>query len=274
MTDVSVGLNTPFVRLGSSRCCWAKDTFCTERGREVDEFMIADWMTPGYFQTLGATVRGRGFRPSDIGASPVPMVVSEEAAAAFFPGEEALGLTVIDDDDVSYVITGVVSGLHYWRLDQGTEMHLFVPHLPFLTQTTGLQTILVRSAADPRASAPSIRKAIWAVEPTLPVDEVTTMRQRVASSTAFRRFQSILFASFATMAVLLAAMGTYGSTLYVVSQRRREFGIRVAMGAQRGHVIRLVLRRGAARPRPLSGSPSARQRRLRSADSSRAGSSE
>ena len=246
VSDVSVALNTPFVRLGGSRCCWAKTMFRTERGREVDEFMIADWVTPGYFRTLGATVRGRDFRPSDVGASPVPMVVSEEAAAAFFPGGEALGLTVIDDDDVSYVITGVVSGLHYWGLDQGTEMHLFVPHLPFLTQTTGLQTILVRSAGDPRAIAPSIRKAIWAVEPTLPVDEVTTMRQRVASSTAFRRFQSILFASFASVAVLLAAMGIYGSTLYVVSQRRREFGIRVAMGAQRGDVVRLVLRRGAA----------------------------
>ncbi|MGW8267346.1 MAG: FtsX-like permease family protein, partial [Longimicrobiales bacterium] len=104
--------------------------------------------------------------------------------------------------------------------------------------------LMIRSTADLETLAPAIREAIWAVDPSLPVEEIVPMRQRVEASMAGRRFLSVLLGTFATVALILATGGIYASMLYSVGQRRQEMGIRLALGARGRQVVGVILRSG------------------------------
>ncbi|MCZ6756494.1 MAG: ABC transporter permease, partial [Gemmatimonadetes bacterium] len=242
VTHAAVAVVTPFLYYGSTHCCYQTSRFSVD-GEEVDVRASVQPVTDSYFELLGATITGREFTASDAGRSPWPVVVTEQMALDLFGTTDVINRTFeLRDDEV--MIVGVVSGLHAWGLDQGTRTEMYVP---FENLGTGFSefALMVRTAQHPSAAIPSIRQAIWQLEPDLPIDEPYIMTSRIAESLTTPRFLTAMMLTFAAVAILLAAGGIYGSMLYSVGQRRRELGIRMALGAGRGKVLGMVVGQGA-----------------------------
>lgn len=137
-------------------------------------------------------------------------------------------------------IVGVVGDVHHENLDGNVQVELYVP----LTQIPNQErrpTIVVRSSIDPPAVMASLRRAVGDLDSALPVDQMETMKHFVSASVGQPRFRALLLVSFSVLALAIASVGIYGVISYLVAQRTREFGIRVAVGATPGDVLRLVL---------------------------------
>ena len=138
----------------------------------------------------------------------------------------------------------MLADLKYTKLDADPEPEVYVPYrqLPLLQ----ISDVVIRTKGDPRALAPDLRKLISGIDPAQPVIEVTTLEKELADSIAPRRFNMMLLAIFAGIAVLLAAVGIYGVMSHAVTQRTQEIGVRIALGARQDEVVRMVVRQGMA----------------------------
>jgi predicted permease len=196
---------------------------------------------PGYFESLGVPVRrGRSFTEADAMDAPPVAIIDEATARRIFPnGEDPIGRQVTGvEPDLTATIVGVVGSVK--RRDLATAPEMSVYHAA--TQRAGTaMTFTVKTATDPLAMIPAIRAALAGLDPFLPVTRPVTMEQRVADSMARGRLSMQLMIFFGLAALLLAATGLYGVLSYVVNQRRREVGIRVALGAEPRQVIELVV---------------------------------
>ncbi|MEM7351520.1 MAG: ADOP family duplicated permease [Acidobacteriota bacterium] len=240
--SAALGWTVPFDFTGNHRCCWRSRFTTTENAEPIRSFVHP--VSPGYFHTLGARLSaGRGFGWQDAEANPVPVVVNRPLAQRLFPGREAVGqpLQMIDDE---LVIVGVVEDVRRWGAAWANENAVYLPYYAYGVDEEEMAVVARTDSDQLTALAPALRHIVWDLDPNLPVGDVASLEQRIALSLAEPRFYSFLFGGFAGLGLLLAAVGLFGTLLYSVHQRQRELGIRLAVGARHGDLLRLVLGRG------------------------------
>ena len=212
-------------------------------------------VTPGYFEALGISmVRGRSFNDSDNETALRVIIVDERLARHFWPNRDPIGqrmyfpsgpkdLLKIDEHTVWLTVVGVARTLRYENLDDSGAI-VGAYYLPNAQQPAGSFTFALKTAGDPGSAVRSLRTEISRLDPDLAVFDVHSMSERIDLSLASRRTSMLLANAFGGVALFLASLGIYGVLAYLVAQRTREIGIRVALGSTRAGILRLVLREG------------------------------
>jgi predicted permease len=201
-------------------------------------------VSPGYFDAMGIRlVRGRGFTSADRAGAPEVVVVNEAFARRFWPGRDAIGqrIGLSGPEGPRAEVVGVVPDGKYRSL---TEEPLPYLYYAYLQQPSPSMMLQVRTAIDPATISAALRARVRALAPSLPVPEITTLRSEVGMATMPQRIAAVVLALLGALALGIAMIGLYGVVSYVVVQRTHEFGIRAALGAAAGDVMRMVVMQG------------------------------
>jgi predicted permease len=198
-----------------------------------------------YFETVGIPVqRGRSFDPADNEDSPLVVVVNESMARTYWNQQNPVGQRVRFSDQGWRTVVGVVGNVRHESLGTKPEPEMYIPYGQ-IANVESRPTIVLRASIEPTSLTGALRKAVSEVDASVPLDQIETMKQIVSVSVGEPRFRTAVLLMFAILALFVASIGLYGVMSYLMSQRTREFGIRLAVGASSGALLRLVLGQAA-----------------------------
>ena len=237
---------TAYLPLGGTDSSWAFDIEGRpEKPPGVYDITNYRPVSAGYFETVGIPVRrGRGFDPTDNEDSPLVVVVNESMARTYWKQQNPVGQRVRFSDQKWRTVVGVVGDVRHEGLSTKPEPEMYIPYGQ-IANVESHPTIVLRSLIEPTSLTSALRKTVSEVDPGVPLDQIETMKQIVFVSVGEPRFRTAVLLMFAILALFVASIGLYGVMSYLTSQRTREFGIRMAVGASRGGLLRLVLGQAA-----------------------------
>jgi putative ABC transport system permease protein len=222
------------------------------RVRAPGENPNGDWqvVTPGYLETMGVRLaRGRLFTDADNENAPLVAVINETMAKRYWPSEDAIGKRFhLGTNERPWItIVGIVGQVRHNAVTEAARAEMYVPHAQWgaagASAPRGM-TFVIRTAGDPLAALNYTRRTIRALDPNLPIADVRTLANVTDDSLSQARFTTVLLGLFAALALTLATIGIYGVISLLVTRRRQEIGIRIALGARPGSILSMVMRRG------------------------------
>ena len=205
-----------------------------------------DAITPNYFSVMGVPLlSGRFFDDRDVEGAPAAVIINDTMARMFWSGESPIGRRMkygrLDSQGPWMTIVGVVGDSRRTGLDAVVRPETYLPHAQ---SPAGGMTLVVRTAGAPETAVPALRNVVRSIDPTIPLFATRSVEDLLGDMTAQRRLNTLLLSVFGAVAAIVAAVGVYGVLAYSVQQRRRELGVRIALGATAGTLLRLVLREG------------------------------
>jgi putative ABC transport system permease protein len=231
----------PFSGNGGTTAITLPDREPPSKGMEPE--VMFNTAMPNYFETIGIPfIKGRLFNNQDQVNTPSVLIINETMARKFWPNQDPLGKQVkfVQDGTTGTVIGVVGDAKHYW-LEEESRPQMYAAY----SQQPGIfATVVMRTSVEPLSLAETVRQAIWKVDSDQPMWKIRTVEFLVNRSVADRKFLLALMGIFASLALLLTMIGLYGVISYLINQRTQEIGIRMALGAQAGDILRMVLKQG------------------------------